>query len=644
MTLFNQINSLLFGLFLLAISSLVYFQFTQTQAFMDNQMESDLNNTTYALSSMLKPYLEIGDAIATETMIDMIFEGGNYKKISVTWLSDQDVQVRKNTMMVSDVPYWFLNLDLFEKQSSEATISNDWGALARLEIEANPAVGYQQLWQVVNNTLMVLVVIFMLSIITIHCFLKKNLKFLLCIATQVKLIAKREFQSDLTLPQSPEFKEVVFAINSMSAQLKNIFMQLDQEVMSLKEEKLTDHVSQLPNRLYLNAHMESWLTEPGYGGLLIAKLDWLEVIHQQDGYQVRDRCIQALAQTLQQTLPHIAPSVIARVSHNEFAFLITKGSSGHLAIYLQSVIRLIKQAIEGVNTKSELLFSIGGVERCVDFTASQLLTNADSALQHAVAKKLISHWYKNEEEQDTTLPQKQLVNAIQKHQFLLQWHPVISFESGKKQQYEMYCRLKIENQTIHAGQFMPIVERLELGSLFDQHLLETIEVHSVIKQSKEPIAINLTQNSVLDEKFYLWLGAFIDRQKDCSRLHFELREDCLLAYPKQSMQLVQMIKQKGAKFGIDNFGREIGSLAYLQTMTPDYVKLDHSLSCQLKSDMEMGELQQRLELTRAVVNTARGLGCDVIITAVENQSQLQVVSSLQATAYQGLIMPVVNIG
>mgnify|MGYP002700847343 FL=1 len=61
MTLFRQINSLLFGLFLLVMVSLVYFQFTQTRDFMRLQMQSDLNNTMTSLGLMLQPHIETGD-------------------------------------------------------------------------------------------------------------------------------------------------------------------------------------------------------------------------------------------------------------------------------------------------------------------------------------------------------------------------------------------------------------------------------------------------------------------------------------------------------------------------------------------------------------------------------------------------------
>ncbi len=96
MTLFNQINSLLFALFLLVMSSLVYFQFTETKAFMVNQMESDLNNTVTSLSLMLKPHLETGDEATVDTLVNVIFEGGFYRKVNLTWLADQKVQEWEN--------------------------------------------------------------------------------------------------------------------------------------------------------------------------------------------------------------------------------------------------------------------------------------------------------------------------------------------------------------------------------------------------------------------------------------------------------------------------------------------------------------------------------------------------------------------
>jgi len=640
MTMFKQIRSFLFTLFLVVVCSLLYFQFTQTKEFMDTQIESDLNNTTHALTLMLKPHLETGDIAAAETVINVIFEGGFYKKVSLTWLSDQRTQNWENPIRVEGVPDWFLSLNLFDEKDTVSTINNGWMQLATLKIEANPAIGYRQLWQVMSDTVLILLALFVLSLIVLQLRLNKILAPLHRIAAQAKLIAKREFQPDLALPVTTELKEVVLAINSMSGQLQNVFSQLDKEVVTLKNDKLTDNVSQLPNRLFLNAQLQSWINDPGYGGILIARLDWLETIHRELGYQVRDNTIKVLAKEMQAVLPTIAPCVIARISKREFAFLVTKATSEQLKVYLQNVIRLINQAIQSTHPMNGK-FTVGLAARTEDITASQLLANADAALKHALANDKVSHYYQSDESQSITISQWQehLQEAIKQRQFSLQWHPAINFKNNNILHHEIYTRLSVDGEVIRAAQFMPKVESLGLGNQFDQSLLEAISASPSILSAEAKVAINITQDSILDAQFHDWLELFLTRQKYPKQFYFEIRESTVLAYPEQSLHFANTIKLNNANIGIDNCGREMGSLVYLQKLKPHYVKLDQSLSCNPKSKMEMGGLQEQLEIAQAVINTARGLEIDVIITGVEDTEQLEIVSQLSATGYQGFITP-----
>lgn len=644
MTLFNQINSFLLGLFLLVMSSLVYFQFTQTKTFVDSRIEVDLNNTTNALALMLKPYLETGDTAAVETIINVVFEGGFYKKVSLTWLENNKTQVWDNPTKVEGIPEWFLGLDLFQAKSTENTINNGWIQLATLKLEANTAVSYAQLWLVMRNTLITFAILFAVCLMVLRVRLKSILAPLHRVAEQAKLIAKREFQPDLAIPETIELEEVVLAINSMSGQLQSVFTQLDKEVVSLKNEKLTDSVSKLPNRLYLNGQLESWIKEPGYGGLLLARLDWLDEIDEQYGYQIRDNTIQILAKEMQQALPQVAPSIIARISHKEFVFLVTKASAEKLRVYLQSTIRLINQAMVSANYDEEKRFSIGVATRVQGLTASKLLANADDALQFALEKQKTSHWFENTKDQDVVEWQDRILEAIASRSFKLQWHPSVCFQNNEVLHREIYSGLSIEDEIVRAAQFMPYVEQLGLGSQFDQSLIDSITTHPSLLANQENIAINITQDSVLDFNFHSWLSSFLRRQKQPGRFSFEIQEGTILANLKQSQNFVNLVKQWGGKIGVDNYGREMGSLSYLQTIKPHYVKLDQALSCNTNSEMESEDLTQRLILSRAVINTARGLSIQVIITAIEDTEQLERVSGLQATAYQGFITPPSVIG
>jgi len=643
MTLFNQINSLLFALFLLVMSSLVYFQFTETKSFMDNQMESDLNNTVTSLSLMLKPHLETGDEATVDTLVNVIFEGGFYKAVSLTWLSDQREEVWTNEVRVEKVPQWFIDLNIFDAQSKEVTITSGWLQLATLKIESNPAIGYLELWRIMNNTLMVLSVLFLISLVVLRLRLKRILTPLHEVARHARDVSQRIFHTDMPLPATTELKEVVEAVNSMSGQLKHVFNTLDEEVDNLKNEKLCDPVSQLPNRLYLTGQLTSWLDEPGFGALLLADFSWLDEIHSQYGFQVRDQTIQLLAKKFNNSLPKSSETLIARIANTEFAFLMRKADKEQITEYLQSLIRLINQEMLNAGCEANQGFSIGVSERSEGMTRVEILSQADNALQQALNEKKVSHWFYVNREQEFSREdwRVQLVDAIKGNQFRFQWQPIQRCHDDQVIHREIYCQLEIADKVVRAGQFMPHIERLSLGYQLDRCLLESILNNKLLSFSGEPVAVNLSRDSVANPSFHNWLASFLAEIATPEKLHFDISESGITQNIESSLHLCEIIRKSGAQFGIDNCGRQMGALTYLQEIKPHYIKLDMSLSCYNNEENE--ENQQNLELCRALVNIARGLSIKVVITGIEDDKHLQTIKPLRAEGYQGYIMPPVDI-
>lgn len=632
MTLFRQINSLLFGLFLLVMTSLVYFQFSQAKDFMEKQMESDLNNTITSLGLMLQPHLETGDVVAAETLVNVIFEGGFYRKVTLTWLVDGKEQFWKNPIVIEGVPQWFVELDLFDVQTQKSTITSGWMQLATLEIEGHPALGYQELWRVMNDTLMILSLLFIVSIFALRLRLDRILKPLNEVSAQAKEIAQRKFSDDIKLPQTTELKELVMAINSMSGQLKTVFSNLEKEVSELKEDKFVDQVSHLPNRQYLSAQMHNWLNEPGYGGLILAKFDWLEDVYSQYGYQGRDEIIKVLSKRLQKEMPDVANSIIARIANTEFAFLVTKAEHHQIEQYLQTLIRIINQEITKAGCVANSKFYLGVSQRLDDMQATDLMTQTDNALQQAYRESKVSHWIDVDQPQKYNRAQwrEKLDDAITNYHFIFQWQPVLDMNTKEVIQREIYCRLNIDDAIIRASEFMPFVELLSLGSQLDKCLLETISEQKIMDKTEQSVAINLSSDSLLDETFSLWLEGFLQRASHVNRMLFEMPESALISSFEQCNKVAQVIKSSGAKVGIDHCGRQIGSLDYLQKLQPNYIKLDQSFSFH-------ETLQQSNELCRALMNVAKGLNIEVIITGVENQEQLTHFKGLRANGYQGYI-------
>ncbi len=633
MTLFKKINSSLFGLFLLVMTIIVYFQFTQVRDFMSKQMASDLSNTATSLSLMLKPQVESGDLITAETLVNVVFEGGFYRKVTLTWLADDKSQVWENSVVIKGVPQWFINLGLFKPQTETRLITSGWLQLANLEIEGHPALGYQELWRIMNNTLMILSLLFIIAVFTLRFRLKRILQPLHNIATQAREISQRKFDNEIPLPSTSELTDVVEAMNVMSGQLKQIFSTLDNEVDSLKKDSLVDDVSELPNRQYFSANVKSWLQEPGIGGLMLINLDFLEEIQSKYGYQGRDDVIKLLSKAMKTELPKVTDSIIARIAKNEFAFLITQAEKSTIEVYLQSLIRVINQEINKAGVTPNTGFNIGISQRIPKMSASDLLTQSDNALQQARRENKVSHWIDSKETQKYSREQwrSKLTSAINNNRFVFQWQPILSMKNHEVIQREIYCRLTIDDKIATAAEFMPFIEMLSLGSELDKCLLQTIEHQNIFSRSSQPVAINLSLESLLSNEFYLWLQAFLQKLSLTDHICFEMPEFALRNNFDACYRLARVVKSAGAKVGVDQCGRQLGSLEYLQKLQPDYIKLDQSFSFYEKEDHNHG-------LYRAVINVAKGLNINVIVTGIENKEQLTSVSSLAADGYQGYIV------
>ncbi len=634
MTLFRQIYALLFGLFLMVVISLGYVQFTETKSFLEKQMASDINNASHSLGLMLVPALEAGDMAQAETLINVIFEGGFYQQVKLTWLVDGKEQVWTNPLKIQGVPQWFVDLNLFRSISLESTVTSGWLQLAKLEITAHPGFGYHEMWRILQNAIILFSILFLIAIFAARFGLTFLLKPLHGLAEHSRNMEKQQFGSDLPLPKTKELQIVVSAFNSMSNKLSKAFKSLDQEVSNLREKNLIDHVSGLPNRQYMMGRLDSWLAEPGSGAVMLVKLDWLETVHGKYGYQVRDETIRILSRALEHELKSEAQSVITRIAAFEFAFLVSDVDSDRLAKYLRTLVRVLNQEITKAGGRANQEVVIGVAERIEGMKTSDILAQADNAQQQALQQGKTYVWLHADQKQSLNREQwrEQLTQAISNKQFNFRWQTIQSPTTQNVLHREIYSQLNVEGELIHAGQFMPYIEMFSIGSRLDKYLIDAILEHNILTQSSEPLAINLTMQSIRDVEFHQWLKQRLSSVLGKHKLCFEVPEAAIYSDMTSCIQLCELIQQSGAQVGVDHFGRQLGSMTYLQNIHPDYVKLDMSITTSLTE-------QEGREMCRALVNVAKGIDTEVIVTAIETIEQLELFEEFDVDGYQGFIHP-----
>lgn len=117
-----------------------------------------------------------------------------------------------------------------------------------------------------------------------------------------------------------------------------------------------------------------------------------------------------------------------------------------------------------------------------------------------------------------------------------------------------------------------------------------------------------------------------------SRLHLEVTESCLMDEPLAAGALLAELRAMGITIAVDDFGTGFSSLAYLDTLPLDVVKIDRSFVRNVTSD------SRRLSLLKGTVDLVRALGLSVVVEGVETPEQLAViVENHAADRVQGFV-------
>lgn len=193
----------------------------------------------------------------------------------------------------------------------------------------------------------------------------------------------------------------------------------------------------------------------------------------------------------------------------------------------------------------------------------------------------------------------------------------------------------------------PKLGQLDAGTLFDaadrsDYLLPLslhIQKAALEEAGKWPaklnglrLSINVTAADLAQEDFVTLLLDMVDQSGfPRHRLTVEITESGLIENIDRAADMLRELRQEGLWVAIDDFGTGYSSLAYLKSLHPDYLKIDHSLSRDI-----LGTPRDRIIL-RAIIAMARSLALTVITEGVESEQQLTLLAREGCDIYQGFL-------
>jgi EAL domain-containing protein (putative c-di-GMP-specific phosphodiesterase class I) len=91
------------------------------------------------------------------------------------------------------------------------------------------------------------------------------------------------------------------------------------------------------------------------------------------------------------------------------------------------------------------------------------------------------------------------------------------------------------------------------------------------------------------------------------------------------------LKARQIQLSIDDFGTDYSSLAYLQSLPLNTLKIERSFVSGIE------HCQKKLQITQTIITLAHSLNLDVVAEGVETQTQLDILRSLGCEYGQGYL-------
>jgi diguanylate cyclase (GGDEF)-like protein len=542
---------------------------------------------------------------------------------------------------IDGVPAWFISAFPLETPVGEAAVMSGWTQAGRVLIQSHPGYAYIQLWDNAKDTAIWFFVSALFALILGMLILRLLLKPLKRIEWQANSICNREFPVLDDLPNTPDLRRIMEAMNRMTAKVQWMISELEALVSRLRKQAYQHPVTGLDNkRRFMDIVTDRIESEEGFmqGAFYLVQVKSFKEYNDRNGYQAGDELLCEVAQCLAGVTEGVPKHTLAHLAGADFGLLVEDCSLDESEQLCKRVSSALANLYSTGMPDSPDVAHIGAAYFDGRQSLKDLLSEADMALRSAQAKEANSWQLTAPENLDRRKVRAAvdwrsfIEEALEQDRITLLYQSVVSCPESKLMHKEVFVRIPdVDGELIPAGVFLPVAESVGLAAAIDKAVVEKL-VNTLLDNTSitDQFAINISPKSLSAEPFVEWLEQLFSRHEYlASRLILELPEYGAVANLSQAKSLIDRLGRYGVQFSIDHFGRSFSSLAYLKSLKVDYLKVDGSY---LRS---LDENTDHQFFIQALADIAHGLDIQIIAESVESENVLKTVHTLNMDGAQG---------
>jgi len=416
-----------------------------------------------------------------------------------------------------------------------------------------------------------------------------------------------------------------------------------------RHQSITDELTGLGNRRCLYGVLDAFFAEydasapdPRLLAFLFLDLDHFKEVNDTFGHPAGDKLLKQLGPRLSACLRD--GDLLIRLGGDEFVVVLVDADADYAAAVAQRLTDQLCEPFVLDTVRARVGASIGIAHAPADATdGAALMWCADVAMYRAKLSGVPFARYQPDLDRggNRLLLLDELHNAIEQHQLVLHYQPLLDLGSGQIVGFESLLRwVHPRLGIVPPLEFLPLAEEADLmGSITALVLGQALGQCAQWAQSGRPVtvSVNISATNLLDPRFTELVGDMLEANAvPAQSLVLEITETSVISDFERSRQVIQELWDLGVVVSIDDFGAGFTSLAHLSSLAVKELKLDRSFI----SGLAGAEGGRNLDLVRATIDLGHALGLRIVAEGIEDQQTLDLLAELGCDVGQGYFIDI----
>lgn len=401
-----------------------------------------------------------------------------------------------------------------------------------------------------------------------------------------------------------------------------------------------DHLTGLYNRRAFIEHLDRKIRESKLNqefAVLYLDLDRFKYLNDTLGHQAGDELLKKVGERLSTIVGN--KGTVYRQGGDEFIIFLNDGTRENATKMGNNILTEFRKSFILFGQEYYSTPSIGISRYPIDgLDAETLVIRADSAL-HRVKERGKGHFQFYQEEMSLSListvtMETQLRKAIDRNEFTMHYQPQVDLHAQELVSFEALLRwTSQEFGQVSPGEFIPLAEESGLIFPIGEWVIDQVCMQLADWKNKGfsnvRAAVNLSSKQFQQPGIVKMIEKYLNKYHlSANALEIEITEGALQD-TKETISILNDLKDLGIKISIDDFGTGYSSLSYLKQFPLDVLKIDQSFVKEMLYD------KRDSAIIKTIVHLAHNLNLEVVAEGVETKEQAEFLRNVQCQKAQG---------